>query len=251
MIRILFSPSEDKRVGGEKSRFSAENFIFPELFSFREEIFSKYLDFVRNSDNEALSKIFGFKNIGEIEKHRAQLEEGRLLRAIQRYDGVAYQYLGFDKLEKAAQEYIVRNTIIFSNIFGPIGAGDLVPSYKLKQGESFNSLKIEDHYKKYFSPRLDEELQEAFVLDLRAGFYDKFYKPNKIYTTMKFLINGKVVSHYAKAYRGLILKEIAKANINSKDEFMNMNIDGLQILEIKRSASKEELVFDVEPSVKY
>ena len=56
------------------------------------------------------------------------LEENLLIRAIERYDGVAYEYLGFGSLEIAAQEYIVQNTIIFSNIFGPIAAGDLIPN---------------------------------------------------------------------------------------------------------------------------
>ena len=96
------------------------------------------------------------------------------------------------------------------NLFGVLKAGDTgLPDYKLKQGETFSNLKIEKFYMDNFSKVLDEYLENEDIIDLRAGFYEKFYKIEKPYTTMKFIKDGKVVSHWAKAYRGIILKLLA------------------------------------------
>jgi cytoplasmic iron level regulating protein YaaA (DUF328/UPF0246 family) len=99
--------------------------------------------------------------------------------------------------------------ILFSNLFGPIKANDKIPEYKLKQGVKMGNLNIEKTYKNLFSASLDKYLGE-YIIDLRAGFYEKFYTISVPHVAFKFLKNGKVVSHYAKAYRGKILQHIAQ-----------------------------------------
>ena len=93
---------------------------------------------------------------------------------------------------------------------------------------------------------METYLEEAEILDLRAGFYDKFYKPTKPYTTLKFIKDGKVVSHWAKAYRGIVLREIAKAGVRSIEAFMKLPIDGLSIYEIQTKKNKTEVVYTIE-----
>jgi cytoplasmic iron level regulating protein YaaA (DUF328/UPF0246 family) len=66
------------------------------------------------------------------------------------------------------------------------------------------------------------------------------------YTTLKFLKGGKVVSYWAKAYRGIVLREIAKANVKSIDEFMALEIEGLIAQEIKKIKNKTEIVYRIE-----
>ena len=169
-----------------------------------------------------------------------------LLKAIQRYEGVADDYLSYNNLEKSSQKYIDDNVLIFSNLFGVLKAGDNgLPDYKLKQGETFSNLKIEKFYNDNFSKVLDEYLKDEDIIDLRAGFYEKFYKIEKPYTTMKFIKDGKVVSHWAKAYRGIILKLIAQNNIKTIDELMNMEIQNLKIEEIKKQKQKTEIVYSI------
>ncbi len=238
-IKILFSPSETKNDGGN----SEQNFIFSELLPKREFVFNKYIEFLKSADEPELSKLFGVKT--KTTELRDEVLNSKCMPAIERYSGVAYDYLDFNSLDPNAKEFINNNCIIFSNLFGPISANDMVPNYKLKQGETFCGLKLEDYYKESFSKMLDDYLDDSFILDLRAGFYDKFYKPSKEHTTLKFLKDGKVVSHWAKVYRGLVLKAVAIANIQNKNEFMNLQISGLKILEIKRSGLKEEIAFEI------
>ena len=122
---------------------------------------------------------------------------------------------------------------------------DKIPDYKLKQGETFNNLKIEKFYMDNFSKVIDEYLKDEDIIDLRAGFYEKFYKIEKPYVTMKFIKDGKVVSHWAKAYRGIILKLLAKNSISSIEELMSMQIENLKIEEIKKQKLKTEIVYSI------
>ncbi|MBL0707791.1 MAG: YaaA family protein [Sulfurimonas sp.] len=246
MLKILFSPAEAKKSGGIDKEIASNSFIFPELFKYRKELIDRYKLFIQTSSDEKLSKLFGIKDIKKFEKYKTDIYTLELMKVIQRYDGVAFDYLDYDSLKKEEKEYIDTNTIIFSNLFGPLLAGDVgIPEYKLKQGEKIGDFAPELFYKKYFSPSLDAMLGDEPYLDLRAGFYHKFYKPNSQYTTLKFLKNNKVVSHWAKAYRGLVLKAIAQNKIESIDEFMQMEMENLSVKEIIKKALHTEIVFDI------
>jgi uncharacterized protein len=245
-MKILFSPSETKMAGGEETSFDKNSFIFPELYEKRMEIVKQYNEFILNASKEELIKLFGTKKEDVLEQYSKDIFKTPTMKVIQRYDGVAFDYLEYSKLAKNEQDYIDENVIIFSNLFGALNAGDGgLPDYKLKQGETFDGLKIEKFYNDNFSKALDEYLKDEDIIDLRAGFYEKFYKIEKPYTTMKFIKDGKVVSHWAKAYRGIILKLIARSNIKTIDELMNMQIENLKIEEIKKQKLKTEIVYSI------
>ena len=58
--------------------------------------------------------------------------------------------------------------------------------------------------------------------------------------------NGKVVSHWAKHYRGVLLRHLAINNISSISDFMNTNIDGLKLLEIQEKKNVKLLIMEIE-----
>ena len=167
-------------------------------------------------------------------------------KAIQRYSGVAYQYLNFETLNEPQQKWLCENTIIFSNLFGPLLACDKIPYYRFKQGSTINGFKPELFYKENFSEAIDYYIGTDLVIDLRAGFYEKFYTLTCKHITMKFIKNGKVVSHWAKAYRGKVLRELAKIQPTTIEEFENINFSGLQIEEIIEKKLKREYIFKID-----
>lgn len=245
-MKILFSPAETKKSGGTSGKISSESFLFPELFKYRKEVINKYKNYVGSATDEQLSKFFGIKDYSKFEKYKTDIYNQPLMKAINRYDGVAFDYLEYNLLDDDAKYYIDQNTVIFSNLFGPILAGDFgIPEYKLKQGEKIGDFVLEVFYKKYFSDALDKFLNDEPYLDLRAGFYNKFYKPNSEYVTLKFLKGDKVISHWAKAYRGLVLKAMAQNSIQSLDEFMKIKIDNLSVREILKKGIHTEIVFTI------
>jgi cytoplasmic iron level regulating protein YaaA (DUF328/UPF0246 family) len=240
MLKILFSPSEGKNSGGD-AKFKD---ILCTLKA-RDEILQEYNSIISSKDEDATKKLFGFKKIQDCLAYMVDIFNSELTPAIQRYKGVAYDYLDFDSLDVDAQNYVKENTIIFSNLYGPLLGLDVIPNYKVKQGNNIGSIIPDKFYKERFSYQLDLYLNNDEILDLRAGYYDKFYKISKPYTTLKFLKDGKTVSHWAKAYRGLVLREIAKHNIQSIDEFMALEIETLQIKEIKIIKNKKEIIYDI------
>jgi len=242
---ILFSPSEGKREGGNLPSLNSESLLFPHLYPKRLEVIEQYEKLTQNGSDEQLYELFGIKDTKEYERFRNSFASMPTMKAIERYDGVAYDYLAYSSLGIEAQNYIDTTAILFSNLFGPIHAGDPIPDYKLKQGSAIGLFAPEKHYKEYFSSALDALIADQEILDLRAGFYDKFYTPSQPYVTLKFLKEGKVVSHWAKAYRGIVLREAAKHQISSVQELLGMNIDGLIVREILETKKKKEIVYTI------
>jgi len=243
-MKILLAPSEAKKSGGEHS-FNPSALLFKDLSSQRIKLLHAYTNVIQQGDMQVLSKMFGIKKEADILKYKKDIIHELTMKAIERYTGVAFDYLGYNDLNKDAQTYIDENVILFSNLFGPIKSSDFIPEYKLKQGETVGEIKPEKFYNKHSAHLMEAFLKDEEILDLRAGFYDKFYKPSKPYTTLKFIKNGKVVSHWAKAYRGIVLREIAKAKVTSISEFMELPIEGLSIEEILTKKNKSELIYSI------
>lgn len=244
-MKILLAPSETKKSGGELS-FDPSSLLFNELASHRIKLLHTYTNVLQQGDMPTLSKMFGIKKEADILKHKKDIIHELTMKSIERYTGVAFDYLEYNELEMSAQKYIDNHVILFSNLFGPIRANDLIPEYKLKQGEAVADIKPEKFYNEHAAELMESYLKEEEILDLRAGFYDKFYKPTKAYTTLKFIKDGKVVSHWAKAYRGIVLREIAKAGIKSIEEFMKLPIEGLSIHEIQTKKNKTEIIYTID-----
>ncbi len=241
MLYTLFSPSESKNIGGNKPPLS-------ELLlglSSRQHILNTYQNIVLNGSDDTLSKLTGIKKVQMYQRYRNDLYLSPTEYAIERYSGVAYEYLNTSSLDSLSIDYLKKQTIIFSNLFGPILGGDTIPDYKVKQGESIGDIAPERYYKSAFTEALNSLLNTQEVLDLRAGYYDKFYRVSHSFTTLKFLKNGKVVSHWAKAYRGIILRQLALYKIDTLDDFMKLEIEGLLVKEIKKIKNKTEIIFDI------
>ena len=244
-MKILLAPSETKKSGGEYP-FHPNGLLFKELAPYRMKLLHTYINVLQQGDIQVLSKMFGIKKETDILKYKKDIIHELTIKAIERYTGVAFDYLGYSDLDTSAQTYIDGNVILFSNLFGPIKADDLIPEYKLKQGESVGDIRPEKFYNEHAAHLMEDYLQNEEILDLRAGFYDKFYKPTKPYTTLKFIKEGKVVSHWAKAYRGIVLREIAKAGITTIDAFMKLPIEGLTIHEIQTKKNKTEIIYTID-----
>jgi cytoplasmic iron level regulating protein YaaA (DUF328/UPF0246 family) len=204
------------------------------------------MDYIRRSDLSALQKLFGIKKEQEIEELRdIDIFSDPTTKAVLRYNGVAYEYLDYPSLNDKQQDFIDNNMLIFSNLFGPLLAKDLIPWYKLKQGEKLGEFALEKYYLEHFTPALDTFLADQFIIDLRAGFYLKFYKLKQPYITMKFIKNGKVVSHWAKAYRGMVVKTLAEHQPQNEKMFSEIPFEHLSIVEIQKSRLKTEYIYEI------
>lgn len=244
-MKILFSPSEAKTAVSSNKFIDRGDFIFPNLYEKRCEILKIYDDFLQKATVEKISKLFGVKNLTDEPSLRESLFKKGAIKAVLRYDGVAYKHLDYRSLDSAAQGFIDKNTLIFSNLFGPVLAADALPEYKLKQGERIDGLNLEEFYRQNFSGEIDGWLGDDDILDLRAEFYEKFYRIRKPFATFKFLKNGKVVSHYAKAYRGIVLRQVAQKGVKNFDELCKMDIENLRLIDVKKTGPKSEFLVQI------
>jgi len=242
-MKILLAPSETKISGGTLN-FNIDSLLFSKLTSTRKKLLHKYINILQKNSFEELSKMFGLKKNSDINYHNRDIIHDLTMKAIERYTGVAFDYLNYQELNHDSKNYIDNNVILCSNLFGFLRANDMIPEYRLKQGEKIGELKAEKLYKKE-SYLMEEYLKDEDILDLRAKYYDKFYKPTKKYTTLKFIKEGKVVSHWAKAYRGIVLREIAIAKIDNLEDFMKLSIDNLSIEEIQTKKNKTEIIYNI------
>jgi cytoplasmic iron level regulating protein YaaA (DUF328/UPF0246 family) len=246
MLKVLFSPSEDKSITSPYKDTLENSLWICEKFQNRKECINIYNKILFDRDEKELQKLFGLKNKKEINEFLPiDFITCKTQKAVLRYTGVAYDNLKYTSLDVSAQEFIDKNVMIFSNLFGPILAGDKVPYYKLKQGESLRGFDTASHYKKTFSDKIDEWLGNNFVVDLRAVFYEKFYSLKKPHVAIKFYKNGKILSHFAKAYRGAVLRSLATYRPQNIFDFEQINFENLHVKEIKKIALKTEYSFEI------
>ncbi len=230
-MHILFSPSEGKKLGGDFCALNMQALLFSELQDKRLPLLKTYNELILHGSQEQLHKLTGIKKDEEIQKYQNDLFTSATMPALQRYDGVAYDYLALSTLSQEEKEYLYQQAIVFSNLFGPIRGGDLIPAYKFKQGSTLNDIATEKVYKKAFSSALDTLLKDELVVDLRAGFYEKFYTLTQPFITMKFLKDGKTVSHWAKAYRGRVLRTLSQIQPKDEEELLAIKYEGLSFIE--------------------
>ncbi len=62
---------------------------------------------------------------------------------------------------------------------------------------------------------------------------------------MKFVKDGKVVSHWAKAYRGEVLRQITQAGVESFAQLRKVEFTGLQLIEVQKRKDGEVWVFGI------
>ncbi len=243
-MKILLAPSETKISGGTEP-FRLDTLLFDALLPYRTKLLHAYMNMLQKGDIAQLSKMFGLKKEADVRSHIRDMIHEPAMKAIERYTGVAFDHLAYRNLDKKAQAYVDSHVILNSNLFGYLRADDLIPEYRLKQGEPVGDIRVEKYYHEHGAALMEAYLADEEILDLRAGFYDKLYKPAKPYTTLKFIKNGKVVSHWAKAYRGIVLREIAKAGIETIDAFMKLPIEDLAIEEIQTKKNRTEVIYRI------
>ena len=231
-MKILLAPSERKTKGGTFPPINKNSFIFPEIYEKRVEIIKKYDEFLKTTND--------IKNFGN---DKTSIFSRPTKKAVLRYSGVAFEHLDYNSLDEEAQKYIDENVLIFSNLFGVISAKDLIPEYTLKQGAK-PSFDIYKAHKEIYTPILDEINKNEIFIDLRAKFYEKIYKP-KNSITFTFIKNNKIVSHFAKAYRGKLTRFIAIHRPKNIDELLKIEFPDIKIIEIQEKKGNKEIICEV------
>lgn len=259
---ILFSPSEKKCLEHKKAQQKQGEPFYQDFICNigLDEVLKAYVEVLKVGKESEIQRMFGVKTLSLNELAAAQnLMESPLLPAILRYCGVAFSALDFEHLQQESQDYLSQHLLIFSNLFGLLRAMDKIPYYDLKQGESFENKSIKFNTKQFYlknTKKIWEYLVESAsenpknpqkslkILDLRAGFYQKCFNINQVPTHLNvqesvvyepiFVKNGKVISHYAKHYRGILLRACAIEELACLADLENLYLEGLKLESVQR-----------------
>lgn len=155
---------------------------------------------------------------------------GRVLRAVDKrlatapaapaaevYTGVLFERLGLGSLGARARRRAEQHVLVTSGLWGVVRPQDRIPAYKLPVGTKVPRLGgLPRHWRPLLAEAL-ADLDQGLVVDCRSGPYAALWRPKEAQRVevRAFRIRDdgsrQVISHMAKASRGLVAREVLRA----------------------------------------
>jgi len=167
-LLVLLPPSETKRSGGTGEPLDFTELTYPSLNSQRRVLVRALRTLARDPDAMMAALRLGRTQAIEVQRNRA-LTTSPTMQALDRYTGVLYDALDAPTLPAAAREFAGRHVLVHSALFGPIGALDLVPAYRLSHDSRLPGHPLKKHWGGAVTRVLAGA--EGLVLDLRSEAY--------------------------------------------------------------------------------
>lgn len=214
---IVLPPSETKAIGGDGPALDPTRLSFPELNPVRERIVRDLLALPPEEMQSALG--LSDRMFAEVEAN-LELLDSPTMPAVHRYTGVLFDALDATTLDAAALDRLA----VGSALFGVVGAGDLIPRYRLSGGAR---LPAADGAAATMKARWGTALTEALsgvddlVVDLRSGAYRQLGPvPGAVTVRVESVQpdgSRKVVSHFNKKHKGELARLLAQSDDEATD----------------------------------
>ncbi|HEY2795874.1 MAG TPA: peroxide stress protein YaaA [Micromonosporaceae bacterium] len=221
---ILLPPSEGKTGGGRGRPVDLANLSLPELTPARERVLGELVGRC-GTDPVAAAGLLGLGPTQDDEVVRnAGLRSAAARPAIAVYSGVLYDALDFDTLGAPAKSLLRRTTLIFSGLWGAVRLTDRIPAYRCSVGVTMPGLGgLGAYWRREMTPVMNAAAGGGLVIDLRSGAYQAMWVPPGAATIRVLherMVGGvptrTVVSHFNKATKGRILRDLAQAGARPK-----------------------------------
>lgn len=167
---VLLPPSETKCAGGDGPPLDLAALTLPALRPQREAVVDALVALSSDEDHAARVLKLSAKRRHEIVDNAA-VRSAATMPAVDRYTGVLFDALDADSLDAAARSWVGEHVVIHSAPFGPVGALDGIPGYRLAAGTSLPGLPA---LRRVWAEAVTAALGESapsFVLDLRSEAY--------------------------------------------------------------------------------
>ncbi|MGV9774505.1 YaaA family protein [Streptosporangium sp. NPDC003464] len=205
---ILLPPSEGKAELGDGPALDLSRLSFPSLNASREAVVEALTALC---DRPEAPAVLGLSpgQLGELDKDRA-LRTAPTLTAAELYTGVLYDNLGLASLSPGAAGRAAESVLIFSGLWGLLRIGDRVPPYRLAMGVRLPPMGgLGAYWRRAVTPVLDA--RPGLVVDLRSSSYATAWQPGGRAVAVRVFRDGKVVTHMAKATRGVVARSLLEA----------------------------------------
>jgi cytoplasmic iron level regulating protein YaaA (DUF328/UPF0246 family) len=167
---VLLPPSETKRPGGSGAPLDIGRLAFPTLRAPREAVVNALVALSADEDAAARVLKLSAKRRHEIADNAA-LRTAPTLAAVDRYTGVLYDALDAASLDAAARSWLGHHVAIQSAPWGPVGALDRIPAYRLAAGTSLPGV---PSLRRVWADAVSNAVAArapGFILDLRSEAY--------------------------------------------------------------------------------
>ncbi|MFF3325880.1 peroxide stress protein YaaA [Streptomyces sp. NPDC002889] len=218
---VLLPPSEGKAASGRGAPLKPESLSLPGLAEARAAVLDELVELCA-ADEAKAQEVLGLSDglRGEIAKN-VELRTAGTRPAGEIYTGVLYDALGLATLDPAARRRARQSLLVFSGLWGAVGVGDRIPSYRCSMGVKLPGLgALGAHWRRSMDAVLPEEAGDGLVLDLRSSAYAAAWKPKgevarrtaSVRVLHAQMVDGvekrSVVSHFNKATKGRIVRSL-------------------------------------------
>lgn len=210
---ILLPPSETKRPGGSAAPAAPAAWALPGLLPQRERVLAALTALAQDPEQTRRVLKLSDKQLTEALSDNAALTTGPTMAAADRYTGVLYDALDAASLDAPARRWLGAHVLIHSAPFGPVGALDRIPSYRLGGAASVPGL---PPLRRLWAEAVSTALIEAaprFVLDLRSEAYVAL-GPVPADTASAYVRvvtdEGKALNHFNKHAKGAFVRLLAQ-----------------------------------------
>lgn len=225
-MMILLPPSETKRPGGKSAPVDPAGWALPDLAPVREQVIDALVALA--ADAEATRRVLKLsdKQLSEALHDNAGLRTAAVMPAVDRYTGVLYDALDAATLDGYARRWLGAHVLVHSAPYGPVGALDQIPSYRLGAGASVPGL---PPLRRLWADAVSTALMAqapAFVLDLRSEAYADL-GPLPVDLTSAYVRvvteQGKALNHFNKHAKGELVRRLAqdRPKIGSRRTLLN------------------------------
>lgn len=208
-MKILLPPSETKRQGGSGGPLRFETLELPSLTGKRVELVEALVELSSDVDEARRVLKLSERQAGDVE-HNRMLRTAPTMAAIDRYTGVLYDALDAASLDRTARRWLGEHVLIHSAPFGPIGALDEIPVYRLAAGTSLPGIRpLRRHWAEATSMALSGA---GFVLDLRSESYVALGPVAGIVPSAYVRVvteSGRALNHFNKKAKGEFVRALA------------------------------------------
>ncbi|WP_309129615.1 peroxide stress protein YaaA [Microbacterium sp.] len=208
-MKILLPPSETKHPGGTGASLELGDLALPSLRAEREAVLDALTALA--SDLSVAQRVLKLsdRQTGEIE-HNRMLRTAPTMAAVDRYTGVLFDALDAQGLDRAARRWLGEHVLIHSAPFGPVGALDGIPAYRLAAGTSLPGIApLRRHWAAATTRALEGS---GFILDLRSEAYVALGPvPDSVRSAYVRVVtaNGRALNHFNKKAKGELVRSLA------------------------------------------
>ncbi|MFS0852391.1 YaaA family protein [Microbacterium sp. 179-I 3D4 NHS] len=211
-MKILLPPSETKRPGGDGPPLDLDALALPTLRREREAVIDALVELAGDEAESRRILKLSARQASDV-AHNRRLREAPTMPAVDRYTGVLFDALDASALARPSRRWLAEHVWIHSAPFGPVGALDDVPLYRLAAGASLPGMPaLRRHWAEATSAAIAAD-RPGFVLDLRSEAYVALGPiPPSVKSAYVRVVTeqGRALNHFNKKSKGALVRMLAE-----------------------------------------